>query len=400
MALKRPQNFNDIYGHKSLIDSIQLRIKENKFPNFTIFYGPEGVGKTTVMYNIAKMLTCTGETIRPCNTCKSCKEINERVFLKGLSSNNVATFEMAVDGGKEIAKSVLNYLGDTLTGEVRVVILDEMQGMSAAAQETLLHRLENLPKNIYVLGATTDITSLKKTFLSRAVKFQFNKLTRTEIKDLLSQNFVQQDLHFDNIDLATELIASAADYKPREALNIVQSFGTSRKVHLSELHTSVQFVDVGVFKELISCLEDSLVTGISIILDLDVTYQVQQQLIHYIVELLRYKSGLPVFVYDIKDISINVSVETLTKFLYYISSNKQLDTNSLLAAFLLSHINGMAVAQHDPDILHKELSLQQVTVPMLDENIDTVVVDPEDILRRSFINEDDLCESDIDIDPI
>ncbi len=390
MALYRPEKFEEMYGNKELIQSIRQRLKEKSFPQFTIFYGEEGLGKTTLMRLIAMALTCSNSTDKPCGICPHCKDVIEKVIRQGINTNNVTTFRMSVEGGKEATKEVLSYLNTTLSDGNRVIILDEVQGMSKQAQDLLLHDTEHLKKGIYIMAATTDISSLNKTLLSRAVQYYIPRLKRKDIIQLIEDNIYSRKLIFDNVNLVCSLIADYAEEKPRTALNVLQGLGFNRRVHLSELKSAIQFADVSDFKEIVVNLENSMIKGISVILDMEVTYNTQKQLCRYIAEIIRFKNKMPVYIYPLEDVNLDISMETLTKFLYNVSNIVKISNMSLLASYIRSHINMNEIAHHNKEILDLEKQMSVDVGNLIQDFTEETRAIPtaEDLLRGSVVADD------------
>ena len=69
-------SFEEIVGHKEIIQGLQQGIKNNKISHSYIFDGIEGIGKKTLAYTYAKTLQCLKGAASPCNECASCKSFD------------------------------------------------------------------------------------------------------------------------------------------------------------------------------------------------------------------------------------------------------------------------------------------------------------------------------------
>lgn len=72
----RPQKFEEILEQNHTIYALENAIKEDRLGSAYLFYGPRGVGKTTIARILAKRVNCFQPIgVEPCNQCESCKEI-------------------------------------------------------------------------------------------------------------------------------------------------------------------------------------------------------------------------------------------------------------------------------------------------------------------------------------
>jgi hypothetical protein len=152
------------------------------------------------------------------------------------------------------------------------------------------------------------------------------------------------------------LISTISEHKPREALSIIDALGYNRDVSLTELNSVLQMPDVSEFKALLSTFNGSITEGISKIFDMDITSQTQHQLCCYIVGVLKFMNGLPVYQYDVgTDLVQDVDARILTEFLYYVSDLQTFDKIKLLSAYMLAHPQGSQIANHTSDKIGSEL---------------------------------------------
>lgn len=131
---KKPTSFEDIVGHKNLVEFLKGHLKNGTLPQFLIFEGDEGLGKSS----LAKILALELMGRDPM--------VSQRVIQENKSTESVLLYNMSVNGGKDTAKEVEANLGLGLSGlERKVIILDEAHAMSDAAQDVFLVSTEYLP---------------------------------------------------------------------------------------------------------------------------------------------------------------------------------------------------------------------------------------------------------------
>ena len=175
----RPQKFEDILGQESITRVLRNAIKKNRIAHAYIFSGPRGVGKTSTARVLAKALNCkNGISDTPCNECSNCIEIGE--------GNNMDVIE--IDGASNRGIDNIRELRDNVkffpaNSPFKVYIIDEVHMLSREAFNALLKTLEEPPKHIKFIFATTEPYRLPETILSRCQHFNF-KLIQSYLRYL------------------------------------------------------------------------------------------------------------------------------------------------------------------------------------------------------------------------
>ena len=126
---------------------------------------------------MAKALNCTGEGEKPCSTCENCKSIANNthpdVIEIDAASNN---------GVNEVRELIEKVKYAPISGRYKVYIIDEVHMMSVAAFNALLKTLEEPPSHVIFILATTEPHKILPTVLSRCQRFDFGRLSTSDIK--------------------------------------------------------------------------------------------------------------------------------------------------------------------------------------------------------------------------
>lgn len=228
----RPQKFSEVVGQQHIIKTLQNAIKLNKVAHAYLFCGPRGTGKTTLAKIMAKALNCEhGPAIEPCNECAICKGIQ-----KG-NISDVIEIDAASNNGADDIRS----LRDTVkflpsVGKYKVYIIDEVHMLSNAAFNALLKTLEEPPKHVVFILATTEPYKLPNTILSRCQRFDFQAISLDDITKRLK--LVCSDENINIADEAIHQIASSAEGGMRDALSLLDqciSYSVSPTIDLDDV---------------------------------------------------------------------------------------------------------------------------------------------------------------------
>ncbi|MEA2089015.1 MAG: DNA polymerase III subunit gamma/tau [Patescibacteria group bacterium] len=172
----RPGFFSEVVGQEHIKKILTQEIKKDKVAHSFLFVGPRGIGKTTLARILAKSLNCekrkAGE-FEPCNKCASCKSINAGSDLDIIEID--AASHTGVDNVRENIISVSRTA--PALNKHKVFIIDEAHMLSTSAFNALLKTLEEPPKNIIFILATTEIQKVPLTIISRCQRFDFKKIS-------------------------------------------------------------------------------------------------------------------------------------------------------------------------------------------------------------------------------
>jgi DNA polymerase-3 subunit gamma/tau len=180
----RPQTFDDVIGQGHVTTTLSREVADGRVAHAYLFTGPRGTGKTTTARILAKALNCEnrGSDGSPCNVCSSCVAITEGSSLDVLELD--AASHNSVDDIRDIKVSVTTVASSATSN--RVFVLDEAHMLSKAAGNALLKTLEEPPRHVYFVLATTEPYKLLDTIRSRSQRFDFHPVPIEELAGHLS----------------------------------------------------------------------------------------------------------------------------------------------------------------------------------------------------------------------
>lgn len=223
----RPKTFDEICGQEAVTASLKNQVKNNEISHAYIFQGTRGTGKTSAAKILSRAVNCLHPVDgNPCNECENCKQIlNESVLdvvEMDAASNN------GVDDIRELKEKVI-YPPQSL--KYKVYIIDEVHMLSKGAFNALLKILEEPPRHLIFILATTEIQKIPATILSRSQKYNFKRISIDEIKENLKRVTELEGKSCD--DEVFTLISKSADGAMRDALSVLDQLLTKNKEHIN-----------------------------------------------------------------------------------------------------------------------------------------------------------------------
>lgn len=226
----RPSTINDYSGEK--IKSIVRRrfTSEQKRPNVILAYGTSGCGKTTILRMLTKYYLCENPTEdgEPCEVCEMCRTINERLIYgeDGVECDGVVEIDSTKANKGQIEEVIEDSLIAPIFGKKKILILDECHKLSNSTQSLLLKLLEDIPKHLVVMMATTDVDKMLDTILNRCqVKLEVHRQSVKEMANVLLEISKKENLQVSM--QALELIARTENRVPRQCINTLEDIAKS-----------------------------------------------------------------------------------------------------------------------------------------------------------------------------
>ena len=215
-ALKnRPKSFEEVIGQDSITHTLENSLRTNQLPQALLFSGPRGVGKTSCARILAKQINNLES--------KNSEDFSFNIFELDAASNNSVEDIRKINEQVRIPPQI---------GKYKVYIIDEAHMLSPQAFNAFLKTLEEPPKHIIFILATTEKNKILPTILSRCQIYDFKRITVIEIQSYLKKIAVESKYKFE--ENALFLIAQKADGSLRDALSIYDRMISFTKGDLNE----------------------------------------------------------------------------------------------------------------------------------------------------------------------
>ncbi len=211
----RPQKLLEVIGQEVVTKTLTNAITYDKIVHAYLFCGPRGTGKTSTARILAKSLNCqSGITIDPCNKCISCESIT-----KG-NSLDVIEIDAASHRKVEDAENLINRVSlGTYGSRFKIYIIDEVHMLTDHAFNALLKTLEEPPKNVIFILATTEEYKVIPTIISRCQKLDFKSVSQEEIETRIQGIASCEKINIDNT--ITKFISKRANGCLRDAVSLL-----------------------------------------------------------------------------------------------------------------------------------------------------------------------------------
>lgn len=241
----RSKTFDELYGQEAVVASLKNQVKNNEISHAYIFQGTRGTGKTSAAKILSRAVNCLNPVDgNPCNECENCKKILSESVLDVVEMD--AASNNGVDDIRELKDKVI-YPPQSL--KYKVYIIDEVHMLSKGAFNALLKILEEPPRHLIFILATTEIEKIPATILSRSQKFNFKRISIDDIVENLKRITELEGKSCD--DEVFTLIAKTADGAMRDALSVLDQLLTKNKDHI-QLEDAMEVLGISSSKLLFS----------------------------------------------------------------------------------------------------------------------------------------------------
>lgn len=207
----RPENFGEVIGQDHIVKTIDGALKTGKVSHAYLLCGPRGTGKTTIARIIAHEL--------------------------GTSQNDIYELDAASNRGIDDIRSIRDSVGTMpFDSKYKIYILDEVHMFTKDAWNALLKTIEEPPKHVIFILATTEIEKVPDTIVSRCQSFMFKKPTDSILSAAVMNVAKKEGYSIE--EGGASLIALLADGAFRDAYGTLQkviSFSDSKKISLSDI---------------------------------------------------------------------------------------------------------------------------------------------------------------------
>lgn len=207
----RPKNFGEVLGQDHITKVLESSIKDDKVSHAYLFVGSRGTGKTSVARIFAKEIGVS---------------VNDLYEIDAASNRGIEDIKTLRDGVRVLP----------FDSKFKIYIIDEVHMLSKDAWGALLKTLEEPPKHVIFILATTEFHKVPDTIISRCQVFTFRKAS-----DVISKKMILDVAKREGFELdkgSTELMAILGDGSYRDALGILQkviNFSKTKKIKLEDV---------------------------------------------------------------------------------------------------------------------------------------------------------------------
>jgi DNA polymerase-3 subunit gamma/tau len=261
----QPTKWDDVYFQDSTVKVLRKAMVLKKLKHGVLFKGRSGRGKTTLSYITAQALVCEnlGEDGNPCCVCPNCRDIIEKRFERSVRHINGQT-DNGIDYYRDLLRSLLEH--GSFWSKNKVVIIDEIHGLSKESLDALLIPLEKENKNVYFIFATTEAHKIKETLESRCLSFNLVTPNQLEIAKYLVGKVKDQKVRATDDFLIKGLfrIACSCDGNIRKALNTLEKVLLSGELTLENVEDQIDNISEAKLFDIIFRImtgEDTFKTG-------------------------------------------------------------------------------------------------------------------------------------------
>lgn len=249
----RPKDFTRVVGQAHIVEILKNQIRTGNLGHAYLFSGIRGTGKTSCAKIFARAVNCLNPIDgNPCNECENCKMILEDKALEVVEMD--AASNRRIDDIRELKEKVI-YPPQIV--KYKVYIIDEAHMITNEGFNALLKILEEPPKHLIFILATTEIDKLPDTIISRCQRFEFKRINNSDIVENINYvlNNLNVEIEEDGINLISELSSGAM----RDALSLLdQVVATGKeKITIDDINECLGLVNLNMLFELSKSISNS-----------------------------------------------------------------------------------------------------------------------------------------------
>ena len=214
----RPNNLDELVGQNFISITLKQALLTKKIAPAYLFNGPRGTGKTSSARIFAKSLNCQAfeqPTINPCGKCDLCQQITDGNAL------DIIEIDAASNTGVENIREIIERARFAPTqARWKVYVIDECHMLSTAASNALLKTIEEPPSRVVFILATTNPERVLNTIQSRCQKFDFRRISPSDIFQHLSEIAEKESIEYEV--QALKIIAKRSNGGMRDAQSLLE----------------------------------------------------------------------------------------------------------------------------------------------------------------------------------
>ena len=329
----RPSDFDKLYGQDNIVNILKNQIKNNNISHAYIFSGTRGTGKTSTAKIFAKAVNCLDpQDGNPCNKCENCKSIIEEKTMDIVEMD--AASNRRIDDIRQLRDQVI-YPPTTL--KYKVYIIDEAHMITNEGFNALLKVMEEPPKHLIFILATTEIEKIPETILSRTQRLELKSISTNDIKSQIDVILDRENIKIE--DRAKDIIANVASGAMRDALSVLDQVISIGK---DEITTSEVYDLLGLFSDEIKIayckyIFEKDIKGLLSLIDTEIDKGKNpnnfiKEVIQFFKDLIYAKIGIKNLEFSdlINDISLEQLINSVDILLEYEELMKKSDSSDLL----------------------------------------------------------------------
>ncbi len=214
----RPNKLDELVGQNFISITLKQALLTKKIAPAYLFNGPRGTGKTSSARIFAKSLNCQAfelPTISPCGKCDLCRQITDGNAL------DIVEIDAASNTGVENIREIIERARFAPTlARWKVYVIDECHMLSTAASNALLKTIEEPPSRVVFILATTNPERVLNTIQSRCQKFDFRRISPSDIFRNLSEIAAKESIQYEV--QALKMIAKRSNGGMRDAQSLLE----------------------------------------------------------------------------------------------------------------------------------------------------------------------------------
>lgn len=191
----RPSAWDEVVGQDHIVKVLESSVKTGKVSHAYLFVGSRGTGKTSVARIFAKEIGVTP---------------NDLYEIDAASNRGIDDIRALRDGVRTLP----------FDSKFKIYIIDEVHMLSKDAWGALLKTLEEPPKHVIFIMATTELHKVPDTIISRCQMFTFHKASDLSAKNMLLEVAKKEGFELDKS--GAELLATLGDGSYRDTLGQLQ----------------------------------------------------------------------------------------------------------------------------------------------------------------------------------
>lgn len=383
----RPKTFDEVYGQANIVNILKNQIDNNKISHAYLFSGTRGTGKTSCAKIFSRAVNCLNpKDGNPCNECVNCKAILEESTMDVIEMD--AASNRRIDDIRQLRDTVIYPPTDL---KYKVYIIDEAHMITNEGFNALLKIMEEPPKHLIFILATTEVDKIPDTILSRTQRFEFKKIEDEIIERRISDILEKEKIRMDS--LAINSISNIGKGSMRDALSTLDQVISLNKeeFNLEDINDILGIVGTEVKLAIYKSVLDKDIQTLMLLVDKEIekgkdSHNIIKEMIAFVESLLDAKIGQAKDLVStqvdglIKDLSLDHIINTLDILIDYELRIRKSDNRNLLLKMSMIRL----LDNTPKDVLIKRIEALEQRIYSLEED-ETVVSNKAKSSKKSLV---------------